>query len=46
VQETSKLKGLLVFLVNLIYKLSFEVVVRGKKAELQLGFEVLLQNKF
>jgi hypothetical protein len=46
VQETSKLKGLLVFLVKVIYKLSFEVVLYIKKADLQIGFEVLLQNKF
>jgi hypothetical protein len=42
VQEASKLKGLLAFLIKSIYKLSFEEVVSGKKPELQISFEVLL----
>ncbi|KRE70424.1 hypothetical protein ASL11_11975 [Paenibacillus sp. Soil750] len=42
--ETSKNKGLLAFLIKTIYKLSFEVVFRIEKAELQISFEVLLTN--
>jgi hypothetical protein len=37
---------MLVFLVKVIYKLSFEVVLLIKNADLEIGFEVLLQNKF
>jgi hypothetical protein len=46
VQEISKLKGLLVFLIKVIYKLSFEVVFPAKNAELQISFEVLFTNMY
>jgi hypothetical protein len=40
VQETNKHKGLLVFQIKVIYKLSLEVVFHAKNAELQISFDV------